>query len=167
MIEPTLRPYKYTFLMFLGIFELGSLLCGTAASSEILIIGRAVSGLGGSGIVNGAFTIFAATASIEKRPCKSFLPKLPSHAASNKLLKVLIGVSMATTNLGSIVGPVLGGTLVQNLSWRWCESLLFKLFNWFSPALDQTSQTYTETNSPQVSSSIYPLASLPASSYYA
>ena len=33
-----------TFLSFLAIFELGSLLCGVAISSKMLIIGRAVAG---------------------------------------------------------------------------------------------------------------------------
>lgn len=35
----------------------------------MLIIGRAVAGIGGSGIVNGALTILAAIAPKDKRPC--------------------------------------------------------------------------------------------------
>lgn len=34
----------------------------------MLIIGRAVAGLGGSGLVNGALTIIAAIAPMQKRP---------------------------------------------------------------------------------------------------
>ena len=59
---------KWTFLTFLCIFELGSLLCGVSTNSKFLICGRAVAGLGGSGLVNGALTIIAASAPIEKRP---------------------------------------------------------------------------------------------------
>jgi MFS family permease len=59
---------QYTFLTFLGIFELGSVLCGAAQSSTMLIIGRAVSGLGASGLMNGSLTILAAAAPVEKRP---------------------------------------------------------------------------------------------------
>jgi MFS family permease len=50
------------------LFELGSVLCGAAQSSNMLIIGRAVAGLGGSGVRNGGLTIIAAAAPIHKRP---------------------------------------------------------------------------------------------------
>lgn len=62
----TLR--KWVFMFFLGIFELGSLLCGVATSSKMLIVGRAVAGMGGSGITNGALTIIALCAPMDKRP---------------------------------------------------------------------------------------------------
>jgi MFS family permease len=39
----------------------------------MLIIGRAVAGMGGSGLVNGALTILAAIAPMHKRPGKSGL----------------------------------------------------------------------------------------------
>ena len=58
---------KYTFIVFLGIFELGSLLCGIAISSKMLIVARAISGMGGSGLVNGALTIVAASVPLENR----------------------------------------------------------------------------------------------------
>ena len=47
-------------MMFVAVFELGSVLCGVAQSSNMLIVGRAVAGIGGSGIQNGALTIIAA-----------------------------------------------------------------------------------------------------------
>jgi MFS family permease len=59
---------KYTFLAFLGVFEIGSVLCGAAQSSDMLIIGRAVAGLGGSGLSNGALTILGAAVPMQKRP---------------------------------------------------------------------------------------------------
>lgn len=59
---------QWTYLFFVGIFELGSLLCGVAQSSKMLIVGRAVAGLGGSGLMNGGLTILAACAPPEKRP---------------------------------------------------------------------------------------------------
>ena len=46
-------------MVFLGLFELGSLLSGVATSSKMFIVGRAVAGMGGSGIVNGGLTIIA------------------------------------------------------------------------------------------------------------
>lgn len=59
---------KWIFLGFLGVFELGSLLCGVAQSSTMLIIGRAVAGIGTSGIMNGAFTIINACVPMHKVP---------------------------------------------------------------------------------------------------
>jgi MFS family permease len=53
-------------MFFLGVFELGSLLCGVAVSSNMLIVGRAVAGVGGSGLLNGGLTIIRACVPIEK-----------------------------------------------------------------------------------------------------
>jgi MFS family permease len=50
------------------LFELGSLICGVAPSSMALIIGRAVAGLGVSGMVNGALSIIATSVEREKSP---------------------------------------------------------------------------------------------------
>jgi predicted MFS family arabinose efflux permease len=58
---------QYTFLGFLCLFEVGSVICGAAQSSSMLIVGRAVAGMGGSGLSNGALTILSAMAPIHKR----------------------------------------------------------------------------------------------------
>ncbi|KAK0516386.1 hypothetical protein JMJ35_000989 [Cladonia borealis] len=92
---------KWTFLCFFGIFELGSLLCGVATSSNMLIVGRAVAGIGTSGIQNGAFTIIAECVPMTKRPA-------------------LIGMVMGVSQLGLVVGPLIGGALTQYTTWRWC-----------------------------------------------
>ena len=39
-------------------FELGSLLCGVATSSVMLIVGRAVAGIGAAGLFSGAVRIY-------------------------------------------------------------------------------------------------------------
>lgn len=59
---------KWTFLGFFSVFELGSLICGVATSSKMLIVGRAVAGMGSSGMVNGALNILASILPMHKRP---------------------------------------------------------------------------------------------------
>ena len=66
-------------MAFMAIFELGSLLCGVATSSKMLIVGRAVAGLGGSGIQNGALTIISACVPLEKRAGMRIFVTLPMH----------------------------------------------------------------------------------------
>ncbi|KAH6723201.1 major facilitator superfamily transporter [Leptodontidium sp. MPI-SDFR-AT-0119] len=84
---------KYIFLAFFALFEAGSCICGFAPTSHTFIAGRAVSGLGAAGIVNGAYTIVAAAVPMEKRP---------------------VG------QVGMVGGPILGGLLTSYASWRWC-----------------------------------------------
>jgi predicted MFS family arabinose efflux permease len=55
-------------MAFFAVFELGSLICAVSTSSKMLIVGRAVAGMGTSGIMNGAFTIVAGCVPMEKRP---------------------------------------------------------------------------------------------------
>ncbi|KAK9769015.1 putative Major facilitator superfamily domain-containing protein [Seiridium cardinale] len=92
---------KWTYLIFFLIFELGSLVCGLAKSSPMLIGGRAIAGLGGSGLINGGMTIIAGAVPLEKRPLYTGL---------------LIGIGQ----LGIICGPLIGGALTQYATWRWC-----------------------------------------------
>lgn len=54
-------------------FELGSLLCGVATSSKMLIVGRAVSGIGGAGLMNGGLVIVTACVPRHKAPSTCFL----------------------------------------------------------------------------------------------
>ena len=50
------------------IFELGSLICGVAPNAETLIIGRAIGGLGGAGLISGAYVIIAFSVDPKVRP---------------------------------------------------------------------------------------------------
>jgi MFS family permease len=43
------------------IFEIGSLICAVAPSSTVLIVGRAIAGIGVAGIFSGAMVIIAVT----------------------------------------------------------------------------------------------------------
>lgn len=71
-----LIPTQWTFLAFFVIFELGSVLCGAAQSSAMLIVGRAVAGIGASGLNNGAVTIVSSAVSIQRRPGKLLLTRI-------------------------------------------------------------------------------------------
>lgn len=52
---------KYVFLAFIVIFEIGSLLAGSALTSAMLVAGRAVSGFGcaGMSIISGVFVLLS------------------------------------------------------------------------------------------------------------
>ncbi|OAG42461.1 hypothetical protein AYO21_03337 [Fonsecaea monophora] len=92
---------KWTFFTFVGIFLLGSLLCGAAVSSNMFILGRAVAGIGGAGIFSGGLSILAIVTPLSKR------------ALYTAALSSLFGVS-------TITGPIIGGALTTSVSWRWC-----------------------------------------------
>ncbi|KAI1800663.1 efflux pump [Daldinia bambusicola] len=92
---------KWSFLAFFAIFEIGSVLCGAAVSSDMLIVGRAVAGFGAAGITNGAITIISSCAPLEKRPA-------------------LIGLTMGIMQLGLVAGPLIGGAFTSYTTWRWC-----------------------------------------------
>ena len=58
---------QWTFFTYFALFELGSLLCGVAVSSKMLIVARAVAGAGGAGIVSGIMTIVAHIIPLKER----------------------------------------------------------------------------------------------------
>ncbi|KAK2067811.1 hypothetical protein P8C59_001517 [Phyllachora maydis] len=91
---------KSSFLVFFVVFELGSALCGAAQSSHMLIVGRAVAGLGSSGIFTGAITTVANVLPLSRRPA-------------------VMGVNVGIGQLGLALGPILGGAFTSKLSWRW------------------------------------------------
>lgn len=61
---------QWSYLAFFFVFEVGSAICGAAQTSAMLIAGRAVAGVGASGLNSGAFIMLAVTVSAERRPGK-------------------------------------------------------------------------------------------------
>lgn len=58
---------KHVYLSFFFIFELGSLICGVATSSTMLIVGRAIAGIGVAGVFAGALIIIGVAVMPEQR----------------------------------------------------------------------------------------------------
>src|SRR5215211_3985725 len=88
------------YVSAMALFLLGSVLCGTANSMTQLIFARALQGIGAGGILPLAFILIGEMFTLEQR------------AKMQGLFSGVWGVS-------SIVGPLLGGFLVDQLSWRW------------------------------------------------
>lgn len=89
--------------VFIGgaiVFLLGSLLCGISQSMEQLILFRGIQGVGAGALIPMTFTIIGDIYSIKER------------AKTQGLLSSVWGIS-------SLVGPLLGGYVVDYLSWRW------------------------------------------------
>nr|QSQ85907.1 transporter [Preussia typharum] len=92
---------KPILLIALSVFLGGSLLCALAPEMKALIAGRAIQGLGSSGMGTTVNIIICDTFSLRDR-----------------------GLYLAITSLvwaiGSAVGPVIGGSFTTELDWRWC-----------------------------------------------
>jgi MFS family permease len=88
----TYFPFKISFISFLVVFEVGSLVCATAPSSPVLVVGRAICGLGGSGLINGALAIVV----IASPPGKKAMA---------------MGLFTAVASLGQIIGPLVRTSL--------------------------------------------------------
>ena len=92
---------KWSFLASMLVFEVGSLLCGVAQSSKMLIVGRAIAGAGGAGLSVGGTSIVSLTVSPKQRP-------------------MMLGVMGMTYAVAAVLGPILGGAFSDRVSWRWC-----------------------------------------------
>jgi EmrB/QacA subfamily drug resistance transporter len=92
---------KNVFLASIVLFEVGSAVCGAAPSSIALILGRAIAGLGSSGIFTGGMMVIVPLIPLRKRP-------------------IYYGLFGAVFGVASVLGPFLGGAFTDKLSWRWC-----------------------------------------------
>jgi EmrB/QacA subfamily drug resistance transporter len=91
---------RKVFLYGVVLFAIGSSWCGLSSSITSLIAARGLQGIGAAFLIPGSLAIISASYSANER----------GRA---------IGTWSAFTAITAAIGPVLGGWLVENASWRW------------------------------------------------
>lgn len=89
------------FMMGMALLVVGSLLGGFAPSQLMLLVARALQGLGAALVSSNAFALLTTT--------------FEEGAARNKAL----GVFGAVVSSGLVIGNILGGALTAGPGWRW------------------------------------------------
>ena len=91
---------KNIYLIGLSVFTLASLWCGLSGTLEMLIVARAVQGLGAALMTPQTMAVITRT----------FPPNRRGAA---------MGLWGATAGVATLVGPLAGGLLVDGLGWEW------------------------------------------------
>jgi len=91
---------KRVYLVSLVLFTAGSALCAVAASTTTLVLFRVLQGVGGGMIMPVGQLIMA-------------------QVAGPKRMGRVMGVVTMPAMLAPILGPVVGGSILQNLHWSW------------------------------------------------
>ena len=91
---------RWITILAVSLFILGSGISGGAVNVAMLIAGRCVQGLGSGGIMMLLDLIICDLLPLKERP-------------------KYVGIQMSVAGVGATLGPLIGGAIVQNLSWRW------------------------------------------------
>src|SRR5688572_6451635 len=94
------RGRRRMLLVALGVFTLGSLVCGFAQSLPQLVAGRVLQGLGGGGLMVLSQALIG-----------ELVPPL-----ERVRFQAYFALMFTTASIG---GPVIGGLVVTHVSWRW------------------------------------------------
>ncbi|MFH9424323.1 MFS transporter [Streptomyces sp. NPDC017529] len=93
----------FALLGGLAVFLAGSLACGLAGTMEVLIVSRAVQGLGAGALLTLGMALI-----------RDLHP--PSRAAGLIRMQTVLAAMMV---LGMVGGPIVGGLLADHAGWRW------------------------------------------------
>ncbi|HYN50110.1 MAG TPA: MFS transporter, partial [Thermoleophilaceae bacterium] len=91
---------RRVFALGVAGFGATSLLCALAPTIEVLVLARALQGVAGALVMPAALAVIVATFSPEER----------GRA---------VGAWTAWGGIGTVLGPLVGGQLVDSASWRW------------------------------------------------
>ncbi|CAD6926544.1 unnamed protein product [Tilletia laevis] len=91
---------KMLFLAAQIIFLGGTALCGAAPNMTALIIGRAIAGIGGAGLLSVTQIMISDIVTLKKRG-------------------MYHGILSSVNGAGSVIGPLAGGVFASKVSWRW------------------------------------------------
>ncbi|KAK3381522.1 major facilitator superfamily domain-containing protein [Podospora didyma] len=92
---------KWVYLAAVFVFEVGSLVCALAPTSNAFIVGRTVAGMGTAGLFSGSAVIISHILPLRKRP-------------------IAFGLIGSIWGVASVAGPLLGGAFTDHVTWRWC-----------------------------------------------
>lgn len=92
---------KWTLVVLVSIFTVGTILCSAAPTSNAFIVGRTITGIGAAGCTVGGQVILVEILPLRKRPKYQ-------------------GAFGAVFGISSVIGPLAGGALTSKASWRAC-----------------------------------------------
>jgi EmrB/QacA subfamily drug resistance transporter len=91
---------KRIFVLGVGVFTAASIGCGLSSTIHQLILARAIQGIGAAFMIPGSLAIISAEFEESQR----------GRA---------VGTWSGSTAITTAIGPVLGGWIIEHLSWRW------------------------------------------------
>jgi EmrB/QacA subfamily drug resistance transporter len=92
--------HKHTFMASIVVFLIGSALCGASQNMTELVLFRGFQGLGAGGLIVGIMSVIGMLIAPRERG-------------------KYMGVMMAVMPAAMIGGPLIGGFITDNASWRW------------------------------------------------
>lgn len=92
---------KYMILLSNFTFLVGSLICALSINLTMMLVGRAIQGVGGGGIVVLTNISVSDLFSVRQRP-------------------VYFGIFGAIWAIAGALGPIVGGAFTTSVTWRWC-----------------------------------------------